>query len=61
MFQNRAVHLYKKCFPKTFVQFVTVRLVWKLTYKKPDERNINFHDEEKTYKRERKADTVSDL
>ena len=58
IFQNKAVHLYKKGFPKPFVQYVTVWLVRIWTHKNADEKNIVFHGEEKTYKRKRKADTV---
>ena len=57
IFQNRAVLLYEKCFRKTFVQYVTVWLVRIWTYKNADEKSIVFH-EEKTHKRERKADTA---
>ena len=52
IFYNRVEHLYKKCFWKTFVQYVTVWSVQRWTYENADEKNVVFHGEEKTCKRE---------
>ena len=51
----------KNCFRKAFVQHVTVWFIvqiWAINHAKiTDEKNILFHGEDKTFKRERKANT----
>ena len=56
IFQNRALPLYKNFFQKTFVQYVTVRLVRIRTYKNAYEKEQTFPWRRKNAQKRRKSD-----